>query len=227
MRKKAYLLSMLFYLVGAFSFFTYLFIYFSSTRLLNIKGHVLLILLVYICVCIAGYILYKYSAISKTNVSKITCSVLILFVIIYSILGRDGNVELNYNVGYAIDSIINRRINIIPFATIYSYMEALFSQSMNRSIVVINLFGQVVAMMPLAILLPVVSNKFTKWSYCLSATVVISIFVEVMQLIFMTGFCDIDDIILNTIGVSIVFGMFKLKPLNHLIDLLVDRQVNV
>ena len=69
-----------------------------------------------------------------------------------------------------------------------------------------NLLGNIILFVPLGIILPIVTN----WKY---KTVIVgsffSIFIEIFQLITLRGCFDFDDVILNSIGCVIGYGIYK------------------
>lgn len=71
--------------------------------------------------------------------------------------------------------------------------------------VFLNIFGNFVAFMPFAFFLPYLIkgiDNFIKFLLCIVAIV---LFVELMQLVLMTGYADVDDLILNCTGAMIAY----------------------
>ena len=78
------------------------------------------------------------------------------------------------------------------------------------SFVVTNIGGNILALMPLGVLLPLVFPKTRMLpTYTLIVTLLI-LFIELVQFFFGVGKMDIDDFILNIFGALIAFGLFKL-----------------
>ena len=92
--------------------------------------------------------------------------------------------------------------NLIPFRTIenlivnYKYYEL--------DAWIYNLFGNVAAFMPLGFLLPIVSGAKKKLRVTVLLSFALLLMAEAAQLIFRVGVFDVDDIILNMLGV--IFG---------------------
>ncbi len=90
------------------------------------------------------------------------------------------------------------RYNFIPFHEIRRYL--LYADKIGYFRTVTNLAGNIAAFMPLGYFLPkLVKKNLGFWSvslYCMEA----SIAVEVLQLFTKVGCCDVDDVILNTLG---------------------------
>lgn len=68
----------------------------------------------------------------------------------------------------------------------------------------------VLLFIPLGIICPVAFRKFRHFLISVSAGFFASLLIELLQLISRRGFFQIDDIITNTIGMIIGFGIFKL-----------------
>ena len=97
------------------------------------------------------------------------------------------------------------RINLEPFATVKLYMDVL-KYSKDRGLLIhsiINLVGNVVMFIPLGYLLPRLFRPMRCFLLLSVSTVVSIVLIEVLQLYTGLGSCDVDDLILNVIGVSI------------------------
>ena len=106
--------------------------------------------------------------------------------------------------------------NLIPFDTIMRYINA--TGSINTSIVVTNLAGNILAFMPLGFFLPLLFKRYMKFWKTTLIVVVSTLTVECLQYFFRVGSFDVDDLILNTVGGILGFVVFKLlsvvlKPL--------------
>ncbi len=99
----------------------------------------------------------------------------------------------------------NGRANLIPFKTISMYLFG----NMGWIIVGINLVGNVVVLMPIGFLLPLVFRGMT-WKASLILSVVTALLIEGMQVVFQVGIFDIDDVILNALGVMLGYAVFIL-----------------
>jgi len=102
-------------------------------------------------------------------------------------------------------------INFIPLKTIISYLGG--EPSIN--VALDNLLGNIFAFSPLGFFLPLLFKKCNKIKNTFLISICISLFIEVIQLIFYLGACDIDDIILNVLGSLLGFGIYCL--FNHYI----------
>ena len=97
---------------------------------------------------------------------------------------------------------LSQNINLVPFRTIGRYMDRLYNSAgkLNHQ-AVINLGGNVIMFIPLGFLLPFVSDRAKKLKNCFVMTFVVILSVELLQLATLLGSFDIDDLLLNMIGI--------------------------
>jgi glycopeptide antibiotics resistance protein len=95
--------------------------------------------------------------------------------------------------------------NFIPFNTIAPY---LFSEQ-GFLIAGVNLLGNVALLVPIGLLAPLVFGGIT-WKKSLIVGVISGLSIEIMQVVTNLGIFDVDDIILNALGVMIGYWMFIL-----------------
>ena len=106
-----------------------------------------------------------------------------------------------------------RSLNLRPFATIGMYLRLLSSRSSEVfwRHAIINLAGNIVMFVPLGVFLPRIFSKlrgfFATFFFCLLLIAI----VEIIQYFTMLGACDIDDLILNMIGICIGYLLSKVK----------------
>ena len=100
-------------------------------------------------------------------------------------------------------------VNFHPLKTIRLYLGLLGAHrpSLVR-IAVINLFGNVLMFVPLGFLLPNAFPRLGKWYRVLLTAAGIIVLVELLQMLFLVGTCDIDDLILNLMGTALGYGLF-------------------
>ncbi len=130
------------------------------------------------------------------------------FTLIDSTFGRNiFNIKnFNYN---AFVNYINSSLNLIPFATIKLYIEGLKSGIISVGYFLINIFGNLLMLMPLSFFLPTVVKKINKFYKFILVIIAISLLIEILQIVFLTGSCDIDDVILNVSGAALAYPLFK------------------
>jgi glycopeptide antibiotics resistance protein len=93
--------------------------------------------------------------------------------------------------------------NFVPFKTI---VPELIGRE-NHLIDIVNLIGNIIPFMPIGLLAPLVFLSIS-WQKALVLGVVTGLTCEVMEVVFRVGIFDVDDIILNGLGVMIGYGVF-------------------
>lgn len=96
--------------------------------------------------------------------------------------------------------------NLKPFTEIKRYLNHI--ETLGCFNVMLNLLGNVVCFMPLGFVLPILSNR--KWG-AVRITIVsflASMAIELMQLVTKLGSCDVDDILMNTLGGLLGYILF-------------------
>ncbi len=93
------------------------------------------------------------------------------------------------------------RINLIPFVNILDYD--------NIREAAINIIGNISMFIPTGIILPILYKRLDCFWKVLLAGAGLSFVIEMVQLLFPGSVSDIDDLILNTAGVAIGYGIYK------------------
>lgn len=100
------------------------------------------------------------------------------------------------------------RYNLVPFKEIMRFIT--YFKTLGTMTVLLNLAGNIIAFLPLGFFLPSVSgHKMGFWSI-LCTSCALSVAIELVQLITKVGTCDVDDVILNTIGGILGYLTYKL-----------------
>lgn len=102
----------------------------------------------------------------------------------------------------------NRRYlyNLIPFREIRRFI--VYRETLGVSVVVENLIGNVVGFMPYGFILPLIYKSKRKLWMITLLTMEFSLFIEMTQLLLKVGICDVDDILMNTLGGMLGYGLF-------------------
>jgi len=103
--------------------------------------------------------------------------------------------------------------NFIPFRTIYRYLTAYFSHHINTNIVVINIVGNIGALVPFGLSLPLLFSRCKKLKPVILWALALILSIELMQLFTGFGEFDVDDILLNTLGAFIGFYVYRFLSL--------------
>ena len=97
--------------------------------------------------------------------------------------------------------------NLVPFRTISSQLSRIKTIPI---IVIENLAGNIAVFVPFGFLLPMGYEAVRKYLRTFLVGLVYILIIEVAQLICMLGAFDVDDIILNSIGISCGYVIFKM-----------------
>ena len=100
------------------------------------------------------------------------------------------------------------RYNLVPFREIKRFLMG--GEYLGHDMVMINLVGNVTAFIPFGLLLPWMRRRMRGLFRVLGAMALFSLLIESLQLITRVGSFDVDDIILNTIGGVLGYGLFLL-----------------
>ena len=110
----------------------------------------------------------------------------------------------------SLDTTLNERIeteaNFTPLETVKNYYHALKDGRMSDKVFFENIIGNLLLFLPVGVILPSCSHKFSKASGFLFFILAVILLVEGAQLLTGLGRFDTDDIILNFTGA--VFGYF-------------------
>lgn len=93
--------------------------------------------------------------------------------------------------------------NLVPFTTILPYLRG----DKGWLIAGINLLGNIILPAPVGWLVPLI-NRGTCWKTMLTIALIVAFALETMQAIFHVGIFDIDDVILNALGVMTGYWAF-------------------
>ena len=91
-------------------------------------------------------------------------------------------------------------MNLIPFANLFDYD--------NRKDLLLNVIGNTAMFIPSGIVLPILYRKLNNFWKVIAAGVMISLCIEIIQLPFSVRASDVDDLILNVLGVAIGYGIY-------------------
>lgn len=136
---------------------------------------------------------------------------LITLTLFDSSWGRNGFAIKDFKV------YIKQSVNLVPFKTIINYIKEFNSMYSTRQIM-FNLLGNICALMPMALFLPLLFKKQSKFKNFIITMIIIILGIESLQLITTSGRFDIDDLILNLFGAAIMYLLLNIKSVNDLIN---------
>lgn len=100
------------------------------------------------------------------------------------------------------------RYNLIPLNEIKRFIK--YHKILGYRSLIINIVGNILAFAPFGFFMPIVSPQDNKAWRVVVTGCCFSLLIEMLQLVFKIGIFDIDDILLNTIGVAIGYIGFRI-----------------
>lgn len=114
----------------------------------------------------------------------------------------------------------NHRVNLIPFNTVIDYVTEVINFPDRRKVALFNLIGNLVLTLPLPIYVAYFCRFFDKFWKILLFCLGIILGIELFQHFSGRGIMDIDDVLLNTAGVVIGYGIWKTAPVQQMAKIL-------
>lgn len=98
--------------------------------------------------------------------------------------------------------------NLVPLRTVRLFLDFGNGVSlMDRSV---NLIGNVIVFIPFGFMLPLIQVRLFSWFRLTFRAAYIVLLLEILQMLLQVGSFDIDDLLLNLIGVWIGYGLLRL-----------------
>ena len=147
--------------------------------------------------CAVSLFLYKRQKFNKIQCfAAILLSLYIVVLLYFTVVGRYSHEEYEYQIN---------------FFTSYRWFFQYNGEQVLRQLLI-----NLVMLMPVGFLLPVIINAKHKFLITMALSLLLTVFIETMQLITKCGSFEIDDIINNFIGA--VIGMLIYMLLNKIIQ---------
>ena len=99
--------------------------------------------------------------------------------------------------------------NVIPFKTILQYIKQYRAGNIRMYLVFLNLMGNIALLAPIGFYLGISDLKM-KWFTPVAVGGICSLIIEMLQMYMGKGSFDVDDILLNLIGVVLLYGITNL-----------------
>ena len=94
------------------------------------------------------------------------------------------------------------RLNLVPFVNLFDYE--------SKRDLLLNIIGNCAMFIPTGIVVPCLYKNLRSFKKTVLTGFLISLSIEIIQLPFAVRASDVDDLILNTLGVVIGYGIYKL-----------------
>jgi glycopeptide antibiotics resistance protein len=143
--------------------------------------------------------------------------VIYLLVLVYVIILKEGMALAFAELGRQIP--FSQKITYINFIPLVNTIVPYLKGGPSTHIAVENLLGNIFAFSPLGFFLPLLFKSCKRLKVNFLISLCVSLFIEIVQLIFYLGTCDIDDLILNVLGSLLGYGAYCL------LNILYNRKV--
>lgn len=158
---------------------------------------------------VAGWLLFRLCVYRRTGVFSLGREALqLLFLINLAVISRmvfhpmatvDGRVQpLIFDIATAWPF----RVNLVPFVNLLDYE--------SKRDLLLNLIGNTAMFIPTGIVTPILYEHLRNFKKTVLTGFLISLTIEIIQLPFAVRASDVDDLILNTLGVVIGYGIYAL-----------------
>ena len=195
---KYLMLSIIIYLITLFFYLSYLKeIYSSVHSYMNYAGALVINIIFSISILIANYLItnYYYDKIEDKEKIKKIFYIILLFLYIIMVFNLTIFGRMNGEIRY----------NFIPFKTIVEYI--LHFNKFNTNIVIINIFGNIGIFMPIQYFILKIFN-LKKFNHIFLIDIILIFMVEFLQFITHTGIFDVDDMLLNLLGMVLIYMFY-------------------
>lgn len=110
---------------------------------------------------------------------------------------------------------VENHLVYMPFETIRRFLWVLRYSDQPGMVrhAVVNLVGNVIMFVPLGFLVPSIWEKPRGFGWHLLTMALIIVGIELVQLFTLLGSCDVDDLLLNLVGTTIGFLLWKMSRL--------------
>lgn len=98
--------------------------------------------------------------------------------------------------------------NVVPFAEIHRYLK--YRSVLGARLVILNLGGNILGFVPFGILLPILNPQVGRFFAVTGRCFGLSLLIELTQLLTHVGCFDVDDILMNTLGGCLGYGLWVL-----------------
>ena len=112
---------------------------------------------------------------------------------------------------------LSENVNLVPFATVRLFIEGYSEGIITFGALLENLLGNLCVFMPFSLFIPMLIPRLNSAVGVLLCTALTVVLIEVLQLIFLTGAMDIDDLVLNTLGAMLLYAVVKIKVISRLL----------
>lgn len=151
---------------------------------------------------------------------------LYLMALFYVLFLYERSMDLSWIVQGGFETLFKRQsnnLNLILFKTIIKYMQTMNYATGMRNIIV-NIGGHMLMFTPFGFFLPRLNKRFQNIRFFILISILIMFMIETFQFLTMSGSFDVDDALLNVIGV--IIGFVFLRNPDNLERISHDREIS-
>ena len=149
-------------------------------------------IILFIC---SGVILYSVEKKQRNVIGKKEIAILLLF-----------SVYMTFLLGVTLFNRHPEESYRVELQPLWSYIETISSGNYALGW---QIFYNIVAFVPLGIFLPLLTPRMRRLRNILIGGFLLSVFIECSQLVFKCGLCELDDILDNSIGAVLGYGVWR------------------
>lgn len=150
--------------------------------------------------------------ISNTNLRRLFAAYTL--ILIYGMIIYQRNLDFTWVVTGGWDrlhQVMSETTNLTPFATINRYLSVLDRPS-GLGLFLYNVVGNIVILIPFGYLMPLAAKRMKTLMWVALIGLILIVAIEGLQYISMSGSLDVDDVLLNFIGVLVGFWLSPISP---------------
>ena len=169
----------------------------------------------YLAAKISGRILFPEKRKDLLRIA-LFCSFALYLVLLINFLFFESSFSRGYGLIFLQDSetvsyYLENYMNIRPFSMMYRYIHGYMIGTVSLNSFMMNIVGNFILFMPFAVFLPLFYKKQHNFFVFLFTVASLSATAEILQVLFMMGTGDIDDLMINTVGACVLFGLLHTR----------------
>ena len=116
------------------------------------------------------------------------------------------------------------RVNLIPFRTVYEYIDKILNNRINVDTAITNLIGNIIVFLPMGAFLPCLFQKMRSFKKTVFTVFFIVLGIELIEIILAMGAFDIDDFIFNLGGAMIGYAVMCIPIFQKIRNCIFDEK---
>ncbi len=191
---------------------------------ISYTAKIIMVILSFALAFTASYLLVKKEKSEKRKYRIVKITTLLLFLLYLTVV-IDFTL-INDHFGRSISNFfalsgeekrlyLEAHTNFVPFHTVKFFIDGYRNNYFSLFETAENLLGNFLVLAPLAFFMPIFFNFANNLLKFLASIIFFVIAIEILQIIFLSGAADVDDLILNTLGALLAFMILKSKKVSE------------